>query len=269
MSQTATLEAIPAQTLALDQQVAIVTGASRGLGHATALALAAMGATVIVNHKRNADMADAVCAEIEAAGGRAVPFQADVTNPAEVQAMMMAVLKRHKRIDILINNAGITRDNYFVMMAPKEWEDVIDVNLNAVFHATKAAVRIMAGARRGVVINIGSGAGLVAMPGQVNYSAAKAALLGLTRSAARELGAKGVRVVNVAPGFFKTDMTESLAKDFVAETLRLTPLGRWGHPSELVELVTFLCTPHAAGFNGQTIVIDGGRGAWESEFGLT
>jgi len=252
----------------LANQVAIVTGASRGLGQATALALAGMGATVIVNHKRNPDMADAVCAEINEAGGTAVPMQADVTNPTEVQAMMGAVLKRYKRIDILINNAGITRDNYFVMMSPKEWDDVIEVNLNAVFHCTKAAIRIMAGQRRGVVVNIGSGAGLVAMPGQVNYSAAKAALLGLTRSAARELGPKGVRVVNVAPGFFKTDMTEALPKEFVAETLQLTPLGRWGTPAELVSLVSFLCTPPAAGFNGHTLVIDGGRGAWECEFGL-
>jgi 3-oxoacyl-[acyl-carrier protein] reductase len=257
------------QTDILAGQIAIVTGASRGLGQATALALARMGAKVVVNHKRNPEMAEAICAEITASGGVAVPMQADVTQPAEVQAMMAAVLKRFKRIDILINNAGITRDNYFVMMSPKEWDDVVEVNLNAVFHCTKAAIRIMAGQRRGVVVNIGSGAGLVAMPGQVNYSAAKAALLGLTRSAARELGPKGVRVMNVAPGFFKTDMTEALPKDFIAETLQLTPLGRWGTPEELVELVRFLCTPAASGFNGHTLLIDGGRGAWECEFGLT
>jgi 3-oxoacyl-[acyl-carrier protein] reductase len=269
MSETVDLPAPKAAVpRVLDKQVAIVTGASRGLGKATALALARMGATVVVNHKRNADMADEVCAEIAAEGGSAIPLQADVTDPAEVQAMMASVFKKFRRIDILINNAGITRDNYFVMMSPKEWDDVVDVNLNAVFHATKAAIRLMAGQRRGVVVNIGSGAGLVAMPGQVNYSAAKAALLGLTRTAARELGAKGVRVVNVAPGFFKTDMTETLTKDFIAETFRLTPLGRWGLSEELVALVTFLVTPAAAGFNGQTLVIDGGRGAWESEFGL-
>jgi 3-oxoacyl-[acyl-carrier protein] reductase len=253
----------------LEKQVAIVTGASRGLGQATALALAGMGATVIVNHKRNPEMADEVCAQITAAGGNAIPMQADVTDPAEVSAMIAAVQKRFKRVDILINNAGITRDNYFVMMSPKEWDDVIEVNLNAIFHATKAVSRIMAGQRRGVIINMGSGAGLVAMPGQVNYSAAKAALLGFTRSAARELGSKGVRVVNIAAGFFKTDMTQALAKDFVAETLRLTPLGRWGEPAELVALIKFLVTPDAAGFNGQTLVVDGGRGAWECEFGMS
>jgi 3-oxoacyl-[acyl-carrier protein] reductase len=253
----------------LADQVAIVTGASRGLGRATAIALAGMGACVIVNHKCNPDLAEAVCAEITAAGGSAVPIQADVTDPAAVQAMFQAVQKRFRRLDILINNAGATSDNYLLMMSPRQWEDVVDVNLTAVFHCTKAAARIMAGQRRGVVVNIGSGAGLVAMPGQVNYSAAKTALLGFTRTAARELGAKGVRVVNVAPGFFRTDMTETLAKDFVQETLRLTPLGRWGLAEELVALVGFLTTEHAAGFSGHTIVIDGGRGAWEGEFGLT
>ena len=227
-----------------------------------------MGATIVVNHKHNPDLAEGVCTEIIAGGGNAIPLQADVTNPADVQAMMGGVLKRFRRIDILINNAGITRDNYFAMMSPKEWNDVVEVNLNAVFHCTKAAIRIMAGQRRGVVVNIGSGAGLVAMPGQANYSAAKAALLGLTKTAAREMGAKGVRIFNIAPGFFKTDMTETLARDFVQETFRVTPLGRWGLAEELVPLIGFLATPHAAGFNGHTIVIDGGRGAWESEFGL-
>jgi 3-oxoacyl-[acyl-carrier protein] reductase len=268
MSQSVTPQpANAAQPLA--GQVAIVTGASRGLGQAMALALAEMGATIVVNHKRNPEMAEEVCAEITAAGGTAIAMQADVTDPAEVQAMVQAVFKRFRRIDILINNAGITRDNYFVMMTPKEWDDAVDVNLNGAFHATKAAIRIMAGQRSGVVVNIGSGAGLVAMPGQVNYSAAKAALLGLTRTVARELGAKGVRVVNVAPGFFKTDMTQSLKKEFIEETFRVTPLGRWGLVAELIALVRFLVTKEAAGFNGHTIVIDGGRGAWESELGIT
>ena len=267
MSQTAYQAAAhPAGSLA--GHVAIITGASRGLGQAMALALGAMGATIIVNHKRNADMADAVCAEVAAAGGKAVPMQADVTDAAEVQAMVQAVFKQFRRIDILINNAGITRDNYCVMMTGKEWEDAIGVNLDGAFHVTHAVARIMAGQRRGTIVNIGSGAALVAMPGQVNYSAAKAGLMGLTRSAARELGAKGVRIINVAPGFFKTDMTQSLSKTFIDETLQVTPLGRWGLAEELVELVKFLVGKNASGFNGHTLVIDGGRGAWESELGI-
>jgi len=255
-------------TRSLTDRVAVVTGASRGLGRSMALELAHLGAIVVVNYKRKADLAAAVCAKIEAAGGRAIAIQADVTDPTQVQTLINDTFKRFRRLDILINNAGITRDNYFLMMSGKDWDEVLGVNLDAVFHATKAASRIMAGQRRGVIINVGSGAALVPMPGQVNYSAAKSGLLGFTRSAARELVAKGVRVMNVAPGFFKSDMSETLTRDFVQETLRVTPLGRWGLAEELASLVGFLVSDAAAGFTGHSIIIDGGRGAVEAEFGL-
>jgi 3-oxoacyl-[acyl-carrier protein] reductase len=255
-------------TRALTDRVAIVTGASRGLGRSIALELACQGAIVVVNFKRNVELAEGVCKEIAESGGQAIAVQADVTDPAQVQSLIFDTFKRHRRLDILINNAGATRDNYFLMTSGSDWNEVVDVNLNAIFHGTKAASRIMGSQRRGVIINVGSGAALVSMPGQVNYSAAKAALLGFTRSVARELIDKGVRVMNVAPGFFKSDMSETLARDFVLETLRVTPLGRWGHADELASLVGFLVSDAGAGYTGHTVVIDGGRGAVESEFGL-
>lgn len=252
----------------LTDRVSIVTGASRGLGRSIALELARLGSTVVVNYKRNAELAAQVCAEIEAMGGCAFAMQGDVTVAANAQALINDTFKKFKRVDILINNAGATRDNYFLMMSASEWQEVLDVNVNAIFHCTKAASRIMGAQRRGVIINIGSGAALVAMPGQVNYSAAKAALLGFTRSTARELIGKGVRVLNMAPGFFDSDMSKTLTKAFIDETFQVTPLGRWGKADELASLVGFMSSDAAAGYTGHTVVIDGGRGAVETEFGF-
>ena len=255
-------------TSALIDQVAVVTGGSRGLGRAMVLELGRRGAHVVVNYRRNEKEGHHTLEQLQAAGGQGSLYQADVTDPKQVQQMFQYLFKQHRRLDILINNAGITRDAYFLMMSANDWRDVLDVDLNGVFHCSKAAVRIMAGQRRGVIINIGSGAGLVAMPGQINYSAAKAGLLGFSRSLAREVAGKGVRVMNIAPGFFKTEMAETLSKDFIAETYRLTPLGRWGTAEELAALVGFLASDDARCFSGQTITIDGGRGAIDAEFGL-
>jgi 3-oxoacyl-[acyl-carrier protein] reductase len=249
-------------------QVAVVTGASRGLGRAVAVHLAAQGAFVAVNYLRNAKEATKTLQLIESAGGRGAVYAADIRKPEQVQAMFQRIYSEHRHVDILVNNAGITRDEYFVMMRPQSWQDLIDVHLNAMYYCTKAVVRQMCAARRGVILNIGSGSSLVPMPGQVNYSASKAGLLGFSRSLAREVADKGVRVLHVAPGFFETDMTATLDPKFIEESYRLTPLGRWGKPEELASVVSYLVSSDASFLTGQTVVVDGGRGATETEFGL-
>jgi 3-oxoacyl-[acyl-carrier protein] reductase len=250
--------------------VAVVTGASRGLGRAIAVELGGRGAIVIVNHKsdRTAGEAKTTATLVEDAGGTARVVQADVTQPDSVKAMIKTVTDEFKRVDILINNAGITRDDYFLTMRPQAWTDLIDLHLNATFHCTKAVIRTMCAAKRGVIINIGSGSALVPMPGQVNYSASKAGLLGLTRSLAREVAPKNVRVLHVAPGFFRTEMTEILDPRFIEETHQQTPLGRWGEPEELAKVVGFLVSDKAGYLSGQSVVVDGGRGSAETEFGF-
>jgi 3-oxoacyl-[acyl-carrier protein] reductase len=252
----------------LKDQVALVTGSSRGLGRAMAVELARQGARVIINYRRRQTEAEVTLAQVREAGSDGMLYQADITDHTQVQRMFQELFKRFRRLDVLVNNAGITRDAYFLMMSDEGWQDVLKVHLNGVFYCAKAAARLMVRQRSGVIVNIGSGAGLVAMPGQINYSAAKAGLLGFNRSLASEVSPKGVRVVLVAPGFIKTDMAEGLPKAFIEETLRVTPLGRWGTPQEVATLVGFLASAEGAGLNGQTIVIDGGRGAVESEFGF-
>ncbi|HEX9282709.1 MAG TPA: 3-oxoacyl-ACP reductase FabG [Gemmatimonadales bacterium] len=252
----------------LDGRIAVVTGGSRGLGRAMALELARRGAFVIVNYKRNRREAAKTLEAIQAAGGEGATYAADVTNPEHVEQMFRDIYATHGRVDILVNNAGVTRDVYFLMMTSKNWEDPIRTHLDAVFYCAKAVIRAMCAAGHGVVINIGSGAALVPMPGQVNYSASKAGLLGFTRSLAREVADKGVRVLHIAPGFFRTEMTELLDPAFIQETYRLTPLGRWGHPDEVASVVGFLASDDAASITGQTILLDGGRGVVECEYGF-
>jgi 3-oxoacyl-[acyl-carrier protein] reductase len=249
-------------------RVAVVTGASRGLGRAIAVELASNGAFVAANYLRGSQEISRTIEMIEAAGGRGKAYPADIRKQDEVNAMFKEIYAEHKRVDILINNAGITRDGYLLMMPPESWVDLMDVHLNGVFYCTKAVLRQMCASRRGVIINIGSGSALVAMPGQVNYSASKAGLLGFSRSLAREVAAKGVRVLHLAPGFFDTDMTALLDAAFIRETHRMTPLRRWGAPSELADVVSYLVSDDASFIAGQTVVVDGGRGAVETEFGF-
>jgi 3-oxoacyl-[acyl-carrier protein] reductase len=252
----------------LDGRVAVVTGGSRGLGRAMVLELGQRGAFVIINYRRNKREAARTLEALQAEGGSGATHAADVTDPEQVELMFKQIYETHGRVDILVNNAGITRDTYFLLMRPENWTDVVATHLHAPFYCTKAVVRAMCAAGRGVVINIGSGAALVPMPGQVNYSASKAGLLGFTRSLAREVAGKGVRVLHVAPGFFQTEMTELLDGAFIEETHRLTPLGRWGRPDEVASVVGFLASDDAASITGQTVLLDGGRGVVEVEYGF-
>jgi 3-oxoacyl-[acyl-carrier protein] reductase len=252
----------------LKERVAVVTGGSRGLGRAICVDLAARGAFVVINCKVHRDLAEQTLSQIKEAGGNGRIYPADVTDPTAVQRMIQDVTREFRRVDILVNNAGVTRDEYFIMMRAGSWDDLVQVHLNATYHCSKAVIRGMCARNSGVIVNIGSGAALVPMPGQVNYSATKAGLLGFTKSLAREVASKGVRVVSLAPGFFRTDMTESLDEAFRADTYRRTPLGRWGEPHELASLVGFLVSDDAAYITGQTIPVDGGRGAVESDYGF-
>jgi 3-oxoacyl-[acyl-carrier protein] reductase len=254
----------------LGNRIAIITGGSRGLGREMAIRLAELGAFVIINHRSEKSRSDAeqTLEQVQAKQGNGEIVCADVSNIEEVNQMINGVYKRHKRVDILINNAGATRDEFFMMMRPESWHTLMDVHLNAVYYCSKAVIRRMCAAKSGVIINIGSGSALVAMPGQVNYSATKAGLLGFTRSLAREVADKNVRVLHVAPGFFRSDMTERLSQEFIDQTHEATPLGRWGLPAELAEIIAYLVSDDAEYLTGQSIVVDGGRGALEADVGF-
>jgi 3-oxoacyl-[acyl-carrier protein] reductase len=237
-------------------RTAIVTGASRGIGRAIAEALAAVGAKVVVNFASSADAAAEVVHGIEAAGGNAWAYQADVANELEVEAMVKEVLEREGRLDVLVNNAGITRDGLLMRMKTADWQSVIDLNLTGVFLCTRAVSRAMLKARSGRIINITSVVGLMGNPGQANYSAAKAGVIGLTRSTAAEFASRGISVNAVAPGFIATDMTKDLNAEPI---LAAIPLGRLGQPEEVAGAVRFLAAdPAAAYITGQVLAVDGG-----------
>lgn len=251
-------------------RIAVVTGASRGLGRSMAIDLGRRGATVVCNYVSDTStpLAEETLRMIREVGGDGMIYQTDVSDNAAVQKMFMTIFKTYKKVDFLINNAGLTRDEYFMVMRPDSWKRLMEVHLDAIYYCTKAVIRQMCAAKKGVVVNIGSGSAVVAMPGQVNYSATKAGLLGFTRSLAREVADKGVRVMHLAPGFFKSEMSDVLTAEFIKETFRVTPLGRWGLADELAKLVSFVCSDDAAYLTGQTITIDGGRNAVEPDVGF-
>lgn len=242
--------------ISLAGRVALVTGGSRGIGRAIALELAAAGATVVVNYASSPDAAAAVVEAISAAGGRAWSHQADVADEEQVEAMVKTVLEREGRLDVLINNAGITRDGLLMRMKTDDWRRVIDLNLSGVFLCTRAVSRTMLKARHGRIINITSVVALMGNPGQANYSAAKAGVIGLTRSNAAEFAARGVTVNAVAPGFIASDMTAELDKEAILQAI---PMGRMGSAAEVAGVVRFLAAdPAAAYITGQVLQVDGG-----------
>lgn len=240
----------------LQDKVAIVTGASRGIGRATALALAGEGAKVVINYANSSGAADAVVAEITGQGGEALALQANVAADDQVDTLFKTVLDKWGRADVLVNNAGITRDTLLLRMKPEDWQAVINLNLTGVYLCTRAVSKVMLKQRSGRIINIASVAGQMGNPGQANYSAAKAGVIGFTKTVAKEMASRGVTVNAVAPGFIATDMTEGLGSE---EIIKFIPLGRYGQPEEVAGMIRFLAAdPASAYITGQVFNVDGG-----------
>ncbi len=242
----------------LKDKVALVTGASRGIGREIAQTLAAYGASVIVNYNGSKDRADEVVEMISAAGGKAIAVKADVAKAEEIARLFEEAQAAFGRIDILVNNAGITRDNLILKMSEEEYDTVLDTNLKGAFLCMKHAAKIMLRQKNGRIINISSISGIAGNAGQANYCAAKAGLIGLTKSLAKELGSRGITVNAVAPGFIETEMTEKLSEQVKEGMLAQIPLKRAGTVKDIAEAVAFLASERAAYITGQTLSVNGG-----------
>lgn len=238
-----------------DKKVALVTGGSRGIGRACALELAAAGCDVVINYAGNVDAANKTVEDLKALGSNSEAVKFDVSNQAEVDEAIAKIIEKYGRIDILVNNAGITRDDLFIRMGEDKWNAVINTNLNSAFYVSKPVVKLMMKQRSGSIVNTTSVVGLYGNPGQANYSAAKAGLVGFTKSLAKELGSRGIRVNAVAPGFIATDMTKDLGN--TDEYMKMIPLKRMGEAIDIAKAVKFLALDGEY-ITGQVLQVDGG-----------
>ncbi len=242
----------------LKDKVALVTGASRGIGRAVALQYAQLGADVVVNYSGSQAAAEEVVKEIEGLGRKAIAVKADVSQADQVTAMVDKAQETFGHIDILVNNAGITRDGLFMRMKDSDWDEVIAINLKGVYLVTKAVTKVMMKQRSGRVINMTSVSGLIGNAGQANYCAAKAGVIGLTKTCAKELAGRGIAVNAIAPGFIATDMTEKLSDKVKESIMASIPMKRMAQPSEIASVAAFLASDFASYITGQVIVVDGG-----------
>ncbi len=245
-------------TLSLEGKVAVVTGASRGIGRAIAVELAKRGAAVVVNYNRSADKAQEVVETIRNAGGKAEAFQADVSYFDQAKALIDFAVKTFGGLHILVNNAGITRDNLIMLMKEEDWDEVIRVNLKSTFNCSKAAVRHMMRKRWGRIINITSVSGQIGNAGQTNYSASKAGQIGFTKALAREVASRNITVNAIAAGYIETDIWEGVPEDAIKSLMSMIPLGRKGEPEEIAYAAAFLASDQAAYITGQVLGVDGG-----------
>lgn len=242
----------------LTGKVALVTGASRGIGQATAVELAKAGADIIVNYIGSETVAQETVDKIESLGRKALKIKADVSNADEVQAMVEEAHAAFGHIDILVNNAGITRDGLLIRMKDSDWDDVLNINLKGVYLVSKAVAKIMVKQRSGRIINMTSVSGVTGNVGQANYAAAKAGVIGFTKTCAKELAARGITVNAVAPGFIETAMTDVLPEKIKEGIAATVPFGRMGQPEEIASVVTFLASDFASYITGQVLNVDGG-----------
>ena len=243
----------------LSGRTALITGAGRGIGRATAIRLAADGARIAVNYKGNLAAAEETKALVEAAGSEALLIQGDVSQEADADRVVKEALAfGNGKLDILVNNAGITRDNLLLRMSLEEWDAVVDLNLRGTFLVTKAAMRPMMKARGGRIVNVASIAGVIGNAGQANYSAAKAGIIGLTKTVAREMASRNITANAVAPGFVPTELTSTVPQAVQDALLAQVPLGRFGTVEDVANAIAFLASDEAAYITGQVLVVDGG-----------